>query len=329
MGRIRMEEMKAQITRKLLDFSLEMARTTDANTVLVYAEVFESEEDIHGFLDRAEDTKIVLVAREHDPELRGMPTDVVKVPDIKLTRVGQIKVAILLGLARGLFTEGETLVCLTGMAESHEVDGILFMEIGEEFELFAGSGAEEISEDAQPQVLEEILDVAVSLGIEGREGKPVGTTFVIGETEEIFAHAESMVLNPFKGYEKSERSILDSEVQQTVKEFSPIDGAFVISNDGTVEAAGVYLHTQDRTVEIPRGLGTRHRSAAAITALADCVAVTVSETTGNVTIFRGGQVIMEIEKPRPIGPETLPKREFFGEEETGVDYEAHHENGQD
>jgi DNA integrity scanning protein DisA with diadenylate cyclase activity len=74
-------------------------------------------------------------------------------------------------------------------------------------------------------------------------------------------------------------------------------------------------------VEIPRGLGARHRSAAAITALTDAVAITVSESTGNVTIFRGGRVIMEIEKPRPIGPETEPKRRFFQEEDSETEEE--------
>jgi DNA integrity scanning protein DisA with diadenylate cyclase activity len=307
----------AEITGSLLEYSLEIASATEADKVLVYAEVFDSEQQLNDFLDSAGDTDVLLVAREHDPELRELPVSVIKVPDIKLTRVGQIKVAILLGLARGVFSEGQTLVCLTGMAESHEVDGILFMEIGEEFELFAGSGAERLSEEAQPEVLERIIDLAVTLGIEGREGKPVGTTFVLGDTERLMEHSEPMVLNPFKGYEKSERSILDSDIEETVKEFSTIDGAFIISNEGTVEAAGVYLHTQDQSVEIPRGLGARHRSAAAITALTDAVSVTVSETTGNVTVFRGGRVIMEIEKPRPIGPETEQKRRFFEEEKSG------------
>jgi hypothetical protein len=187
----------AEITGSLLDFSLEIARATAADKVLVYAEVFDTEGDLHEFLDSAGETEVVLVAREHDPELRELPVKIIKVPDIKLTRVGQIKVAILLGLARGVFSEGQTLVCLTGMAESHEVDGILFMEIGEEFELFAGAGAEQLSAETQPEVLERVIDMAVSLGIEGREGKPVGTIFVLGNAEQVLEHSEQMVLNPF------------------------------------------------------------------------------------------------------------------------------------
>ncbi len=316
------ENTENTITQELLDFSLHVAQTTPAHTILVYAEVFSSREAIRQFLEKAEGVKIVLVARERDPDLQSLDTQIVKVPDIKLTRVGQIKIGILIGLARGIFTEGELLVCLTGMAESHQIDGLLFMEIGEEFELFAGSEAEQLSEDTRPQVLEQVLDLAISLGTEGREGKPVGTCFVVGNPDDIRAHSEPMVLNPFKGYTESERNILDPDIEETVKEFSTIDGAFLINTDGTVEAAGIYLATSDQKVEIPRGLGARHRSAAAITAITDSIAITVSETTGNVTIFRDGRVIMEIEKPRPIGPETAPRQQFFEEEEQGIDYEA-------
>ncbi|HDH12876.1 MAG TPA: hypothetical protein ENG83_11890 [Nitrospirae bacterium] len=43
--------------------------------------------------------------------------------------------------------------------------------------------------------------------------------------------------------------------------------------------------------------GTRHYSAAAITNITSAIAVTVSQSTGDVRIFKGGYPIMEIEKP--------------------------------
>ncbi|MFP4177074.1 MAG: DNA integrity scanning protein DisA nucleotide-binding domain protein, partial [Planctomycetota bacterium] len=323
-----MHKQDENITEHLLDFSLDIAGTSRADTVLVYAEVFQDEAAVEDYLNDAEasDCRVVLVARDHSRSLRELGASVIRVPDIKLTRVGQIKVAILLGLARGMFREGEMLVCLTGMAESHTLDGILFMEIGEEFELFAGCDAGDISEDTHPEVLERVLDVAVSLGTEGREGKPVGTIFVLGDPQDILAHSQQMVMNPFRGYEREQRNIMDANVQETIKEFSPIDGAFIMDRDGTVETAGAYLQTEDQAVELPRGLGARHRSAAAITAFTDSVSITVSETTGNITIFREGRVIMEIEKPRPIGPTTASRQQFFEATREGIDVEP--ENGE-
>lgn len=314
--------MDPAISEKLLDDAADIARTTEARTILVYGEVFADEEELRDFLELAGDTRVVLVTRRDAKRLADTNVTAINVPDINLTRVGQIKVAVLIGLAQGVFQQGETLVCLTGMASTGRVDGLLLMEVGKEFELFSGTDAEGMSYELRPDVVQNVMDMAVSLGNEGREGKPVGTTFVIGDTESVLEHSTQMVLNPFKGYTREERDIRRQDVQETIKEFSPIDGAFLITADGYVEAAGVFLQTAGQSVEIPRGLGARHRSAAAITALTDATAITVSETTGNVTVFRDGRVTVEIEKPRPIGPETAGKRRFFGVEAPGVDYET-------
>ena len=64
----------------------------------------------------------------------------------------------------------------------------------------------------------------------------------------------------------------------------------------------------------------RERSAlAGATILSDAVAVVVSESSGNVSVFRDGKVVIEIEKPRPIGRETARQRRFFGRQEPGID----------
>ena len=52
-----------------------------------------------------------------------------------------------------------------------------------------------------------IVDIALDIGALGREGKPVGTVFVIGDTEHVIRHSHQAVFNPFKGYPKKERLI--------------------------------------------------------------------------------------------------------------------------
>lgn len=117
--------------------------------------------------------------------------------------------------------------------------------------------------------------------------------------------ARQLVINPFKGYAEDERSILNDSLIETVKEFSSIDGAFVIRGNGIIETCGALLKTASQEeFELPRGLGARHHAAAGIISLADCIAVSVSESTGTVTVFRGGQIITEIEKQRNIGLKT-------------------------
>ena len=148
------------------------------------------------------------------------------------------------------------------------------------------------------EVFEAVLNLAVELANQGREGKPVGATFVIGDYEKVMQFSRQTIFNPFRGYPEDERNILNPQLCETVKEFSVLDGAFVISEDGVVMCAGRHLSAAlDSTVDLPRGLGSRHVAAAGITSVTEAVAIVISESTGDVRIFKDGAIFMEIEKP--------------------------------
>ncbi|GAB4256262.1 MAG: diadenylate cyclase [Deferrisomatales bacterium] len=306
------------ITANILKHSAQLAQSIGARAIVVYADVFPDSVALSRFVEETGSIPVVLATRGEGAEPPPDPSRVIRVPGIRLTRLGQIKVAVLLGFSRGLFARGDRLVCLSGIAGSGMVDTIVIMEVGEEFEMFAATGATEVARHVNPEVFERVLDLATTLGYEGREGKPVGTTFVIGDTERVLSLSRQMVLNPFKGYPEEERNILDPALEETVKEFAAIDGAFVLRGDGQIEAAGVYLKPGAVGEILPRGLGARHESAAGITAVTDAVAITVSESTGTVTVFQAGKILIELERPRPIGPWTPQEgRSFPGLRGTG------------
>ena len=73
-----------------------------------------------------------------------------------------------------------------------------------------------------------------------------------------------------------------------------MDGAFIVARDGTVEAACRLIDAPVAGLTLPKGLGTRHWAAAAITAVTKAVAVVVSQSTGAVRLFQGGEVILRI-----------------------------------
>ena len=179
--------------------------------------------------------------------------------------------------------------------------------------MFAPAGEGEIRDSVNTEVFNEVLKLAVQLGNEGREGKPVGTVFVVGNPKEVMPYTRQMVLNPFRGYSTDERYIFDRDVQETIKEFSQIDGAFIVSNDGVIETAGAYLNPPTSAGDLPRGLGARHHAAASLTACTPCTAVTVSESTGSVTVFQNGRIFTEIEAPRRIGGTTHKSEMFFAD----------------
>ena len=200
---------------------------------------------------------------------------VVRVPNVPLTHMGQVKVARLLTLARGLVKPSDVIVCLSGLAGSRTCDTIVVTEVGREFEIVATDDrTNQMPEHVLPKVIERLIDLASQLGNEGREDKPVGALFVMGDTERVLSMSRQLILNPFRGYDESERNMLNPQLKETIKEMATLDGAFILRGDGVIETCGAFLKTAATTddTSLPQGLGARHHAAAAITALSDSMA---------------------------------------------------------
>jgi len=150
-----------------------------------------------------------------------------------------------------------------------------------------------MTEGCQPQVLEQTIQLAVEVAREGREGRKVGTIFVLGDEEAVLKESRPLILDPLKGHSLESKKIDDVNMRETAKELSQLDGAFVVSADGTVISAARYLNADSTGVDMPLGLGTRHMAAAAITRATKSVAVVVSESAV-VRVFSQGKIIGEI-----------------------------------
>jgi len=283
--------------RVVLEAACTIARKCNANAILVYADVIQ---DYANFAKMAEEAKTELIAVARDEityaEAFQHINKMVMVPQIELGRLNQIKIAIIRAVSAGLIREGEKLVCLSGTPTSAILDTLIILDLGKEIEMISTSNLPVVSEVVKPEVFDALLTTALELSIEGREGKPVGAIFVLGDQEEVLKFSHQMVINPFKGYPEEERHILDPRLKSTVKEFSSIDGAFVIRDDGVILAAGRHLDASGEAIEIPQGLGSRHRAAAGITNVTRAIAVVISESTGEVRLFSKGKIFMEIEK---------------------------------
>jgi DNA integrity scanning protein DisA with diadenylate cyclase activity len=148
--------------------------------------------------------------------------------------------------------------------------------------------------DVTPDVLDSVLHVAVEIAREGREGKMIGTSFVIGDSENVQGHSKQFVLNPFFGHGEAERQITNAGTRGAIKEFAQLDGAFLISGNGLVEAAGRCITVDMSKVNLPGGLGSRHSSAAGITQATKSIGVVVSQSGGLISIFKEGKIVYTI-----------------------------------
>lgn len=148
-------------------------------------------------------------------------------------------------------------------------------------------------ESVDSATLERVVTLAVELAREGREGRKVGTIFTVGDADAVLASSQAMILDPLAGHDASARRIDDPDVRETLKELALLDGAFVISDDGIAMSAARYLDADASGLDLPLGLGSRHRAAAAITRATNAVAVVVSESA-IVRIMDDGKLEAEI-----------------------------------
>lgn len=221
-------------------------------------------------------------------------------PEVEMARSGEVKIAVALSLSRKIISPTDKVVFVNGLAHGEALDSILVLDMGKEKDLLLHRGVEGIGEGVLPEVFEEVLGIALELAMRGREGKPVGTTFIIGDEKKVLKYSKQMIINPFKGYAPRDRNILSRGLRETIREFAAIDGAFVIGRDGQILTAGCYLGVGADQSKIPSGLGARHIAAASITSVTRAIAMVISESTGSIRIFKNGQLLMELEKQAKI-----------------------------
>jgi DNA integrity scanning protein DisA with diadenylate cyclase activity len=287
-----------QQNRIMVETACTIAKKTHSEGVLLYADMIEDYEAL-AKIGQEKQVDLILAIKDEASfqDASEVFKKVLRIPNVPLGRVNQVKMAIIQALSKGLVKKGDKWVCLSGIPQTKALDNLLVLEFGKEFEIISSSDLPVISEIAMPEVFDALLTLALELSSEGKEGrKPVGTIFVLGKHEEVLKFSHPMVINPFQGYPEEERNILDYRLKETVKEFSSIDGAFIFREDGVILAAGRHLDASGENIEIPLGLGSRHRAAAGITSLTDAMAIVISEETGGVRIFHHGKIFMEIEK---------------------------------
>lgn len=142
-------------------------------------------------------------------------------------------------------------------------------------------------------ILEQMVILAVELAREGREGRKIGTIFMVGGAESVMERSRPMILDPLYGHADDDKYVKDANVRETLKELSQLDGAFVVSNEGVAVSAARYLDASSSGLELPLGLGSRHMAAAAMTKATDAVAVVVSQSAV-VRLFDNGELVAEI-----------------------------------
>jgi diadenylate cyclase len=282
----------SKFDREFVRGALTLAARPEVNHLLYIADTPIPPEDLRGRKARRKLVYAVTTARlaEH---LSGPHTRALVIPAYDYSRVERVKVALVSALTQGAFKEGDLVLCITGKV-GRPVDTMMQMRIGGSLEDRLAIEGVKLGDEFNSQVVDALIQLALQIGQEGFEGHPIGTILTIGDHNDVMEKSRQMTINPFQGLSEAERNVLDPKIREAIKNFSVLDGAFVIREDGVVLAAGRYLTATDEAVKIPLGLGARHAAAAGITSSTNSIALAVSQTSGAVRLFKGGNIVLEL-----------------------------------
>lgn len=280
--------------RSLFATALQLATQTEADAVLL---LLEEPADWQKLRELAGTTRLVAVVNTTQELAPSTDASLALVP----IRMGDAPVydkltqALIEAVADDVLAPGSTVVVLYSGIEADTLDTVSVMSLGEHMNRLTGRDLRQLETRVPLDTLKTVVDMAVEIGRDGREGKPIGTLFVVGDTRKVLASSHPVGFDPVRGYSRKDRNLTDPRVREGIKEIAQLDGAIIVSADGIVEAACRYLDSSAADVTLSKGLGARHWAAAAISRATNAVAITVSQSNGTVRIFQNGEVVLRVE----------------------------------
>jgi DNA integrity scanning protein DisA with diadenylate cyclase activity len=284
---------KDKATASLVDLAVDAARRLGADAILVLP---EEPLDWEALRDATRNVRVI-VATPSDRQRQAIIDAGLVGLDVEPSEAAiseRITLALIQAVADEYLRAGARVVVVYSAFEADTLDSISIVRLGEHLERLTSSDLRALETSVPMETLKAVVDIAVEIGREGREGKAVGTLLVVGDARDVLARSRTLGFDPFKGYRRKDRNLRDLRVREAIKEIAQLDGAFVVSRDGAVEAACRIIDAPTTGLTLPKGLGTRHWAAAAITNVTSALAVVVSQSTGTVRLFHTGEVVLRI-----------------------------------
>jgi DNA integrity scanning protein DisA with diadenylate cyclase activity len=287
-------------TVNLLQAACQLVKDVPADAVLLLT---ETDLDWSAVRSALGDCRVLVAAHDQEliEKLKQQPGLIVLDIDPGPTPIAErLSLALLEAVRMEYLQNGADIVALyNGIefegGEPEPFDSLSLIHLGEHLERLNAQDLRRLDTQVPLETLRAVVDLATEIGREGREGHPVGTMFVVGDTRKVLTMARPINFNPFRGYSRAERDIRDGKVREQIKDIAQLEGAIIIRRDGVAVQACMQILAPSDNITLSKGLGTRHWAAAAISRKTKSVAVTVSQSSGTVRIFQNGEVMLHIE----------------------------------
>ncbi len=279
----------------LFQLASDALKRVEATAVLILAEANQDWQAA-----RASSVQIIVASMSERvlDAARSAGLSIIELEPLENSIADRISLSLIEAVSMDLVGSADRVVVIYSGFEAGVLDSMSIVRLGEHLEKLKPRDLRELETAVPFETLKCVVDVATEIGREGREGKPVGTLIVVGDHRNVLERTRALGFDPFKGYPRRDRNIRDGRVREAIKEIAQLDGAIIVSRDGTVEAGCRLVDAPVQGLSLPKGLGTRHWAAAAITAVTKSVAIVVSQSTGTVRIFRDGEVILRVSPMR-------------------------------
>jgi len=284
----------------LLKTARHLAQALPADAVLLLTETNLDWDDVREMLGG---TRLLVAAQDSELNQRLKEQAGLTVLDIDpgpTPTQERMSLALLEAVATEVLPTGAHVIALYNGIEveagaPEHIDSLSVIHLGEHLERLTAQDLRRLDTQVPLETLRPVVDLATEIGREGREGQPIGTLFVVGDTRRVLSMARPTNFNPFRGYSPTERDIRDPKVREQIKEIAKMDGAIVVRRDGVAVAAAMYLDVPSEGITLSKGLSSRHWAAAGISRQTKAIAIAVSQSTGTVRLFQNGQVVLHIE----------------------------------
>jgi diadenylate cyclase len=284
----------------LLQAARDLVKSLPADAVLLLTETPIDWEEVSRMLSGCK----LFVAAENPAltrSLRDSPDwTVIDLDPEPLPTQERMNAALLKAVSEDQLQPGAHVVALyNGIATLEDapepVDSLSVIHLGEHLERMTAQDLRVLGDAAPIDVLRAVVDLATEIGREGREGQPIGTILVVGDTRKVLSLSRFQNFNPFRGYSRAERDVRRRDVREQIKEIAKLDGAILIGRDGIAEAACLHLNVRADGVSLGKGFGSRHMAAAGISRMTTAVAFAISQSSGSVRVFQRGEEVLHIE----------------------------------
>lgn len=244
------------------------------------------------------DVEQVIVAADLEEDLEGaaargllpLPLNKEKSPLLE-----RLQNALLESVADGFLKANGDVIAVYSGFEYQKIDSISHIRLDDRLRRLTTRDLQRLESSVPLKSLKTVIDLASQIGREGREGKKVGTIFVIGDTRRVMQHCKDSGFDPLRGYKREMRSLFDAKVREDIKEIAQMDGAFIVSSDGFIEKSRQIIEVSHADLTLSKGLGARHWAGAAISQTTKAIGIVVSQSTGTVRLFQNGDTVLRIE----------------------------------